>query len=137
MQNNQSLGNSCDGKHLEKKHKKQNKMNTQRIIFFLLLCYLSKHAIARQDKTTSFGCRCGNAKVGASDKFRKKRQTTNYALDVFRSKRDIRNTEENGNKTLENLKKAEGKLLNDEYSRIVNGYEPERRPWIILLLISR
>ena len=137
MQNNRSLGNSGDEKHLKRKDKKQNKMNKRKIIFFLQLCYLSKHAIARQDKTTSFGCRCGNAKVGAFDKFRKKRQTTNYALDVFQSKRDIRNTEENGNNTLENLKKAEAKLLSDEFSRIVNGYEPERRPWIILLQISR
>ena len=112
-------------------------MNTQRIIFFLLLCYLSKHAIARQDKTTSFGCRCGNAKVGASDKFRKKRQTTNYALDVFKTKRDTSYKRENDNNTLKKLRTAEAKLLSDEHSRIVNGYEPERRPWIILLQISR
>ena len=112
-------------------------MNAQRIIFLLLLCYLSKHATARQDKATSFGCRCGNANVGAVDKVRRKRQTSNYALDVFGRKRGIRDTEENGTKTLEKLKKAEAKLLNDEHSRIVNGYEPERRPWIILLQISR
>ena len=112
-------------------------MNAKKIIFLLLLCYLSKHATARQDKATSFGCRCGNANVGAADKIRKKRETTNYALDVFRRKRNIRDIEGNGNKTFENLKKAEAKLLNDEFSRLVNGYEPERRPWIILLQISR
>ena len=106
-------------------------------MFLLIYCYLSKFANARHGKKTSFGCQCGNANVGAGDEIRRKRQTTNYALDVISAKRDTSYTWGNDNNTLEKLQIAEAKLLSDEYLRIVNGYEPDRRPWIILLQISR
>ena len=103
----------------------------------MLYC-LSKHAIvARVDKTKSFGCRCGKAKVGPAVDTRRKRQAMNSIMgNNMRMKRENAiPIKDNG--TLNELKNAESKILNDEHSRIVNGYEPQRRPWITLITISR
>ena len=100
------------------------------IIYLLMLCICDISAMQ------SFGCQCGMAKVGEADPFRKKRQSVDRVFDTFRMKRNTRHHKNNGSTNKKkNTEKQEG--LSDKHSRIVNGYEPQRRPWMILITIKR
>ena len=119
-------------------------MKVQRIVGIVcvvIFFYLSKPSTS-QDQTKSFGCQCGNAKLGAADEFRRrKRESFISALDntekeMSHDVTDVQEVEENLD-VLKKLIKTKAKEDNGIHSRIVNGYEPRRRPWIVLIQISR
>ena len=110
-------------------------MKLEGIKLVILLCCSSQYVIAHKLETKSFGCRCGISKRGAADEIRRKRQAVNSILDVFRKKRDTINQDITSSHLMHTKSTQTG--LNDVHSRIVNGYEPQRRPWITLITILR
>ena len=122
--------------------RKKFKMNLERIVALVILLYLSKPSQSG-DQTKSFGCQCGKAELGAADEFRRrKRESSSSAIDIIEKKlsndTDVQEVEENLD-VLKKLVQNEAKQKKDDsiHSRIVNGYEPRRRPWIVLIQISR
>ena len=103
-------------------------------IIIITFCVL-QYVVTRRVEKRSFECRCGMAKIGAAEEIRRKRQTVHSKLGTSRLKRDTFNQI----KTFKHLTPVNSteKVLNDKHSRIVNGYEPQRRPWITLITISR
>ena len=122
------------------KEEKNLKMKVQKIVSFVIFFYLSKLSTS-QDQTKSFGCQCGKAKLGAVEEFRRRKRESLYsALDKAEQQMshntDVQDVEENL-EVLKKLVQAKAKEADGIHSRIVNGYEPRRRPWIVLIQISR
>ena len=110
------------------------------IVCVVIFFYLSKPSTS-QDQIKSFGCQCGKAKLGAVEEFRRRKRESLYsALDNAEQQvshnTDVQEVEENLD-VLKKLIKTKAKEDNGIHSRIVNGYEPRRRPWIVLIQISR
>ena len=115
-------------------------MKVRKLVPFVIFSYLSKLSTS-QDQTKSFGCQCGKAKLGAVDEFRRRKRESLYsALDNAEQQMshntDVQEVEENLD-VLKKLMQAEATKDDGIHSRIVNGYEPRRRPWIVLIQISR
>ena len=115
-------------------------MNLERIVALVILLYLSKPSQSG-DQTKSFGCQCGEAEFGAEEELRRrKRESLNSALDSIEKQltndTDVQEVDENLD-VLKKLVQSEAKNDAGIHSRIVNGYEPRRRPWIVLIQIAR
>ena len=115
-------------------------MILKRIVSLAVVFYLSKPSKS-QDQTKSFGCQCGEAEVGAEEELRRrKRESLNSALDSLEKQptndTDVQEVDENLD-VLKKLVQSEAKKDAGIHSRIVNGYEPRRRPWIVLIQIAR
>ena len=127
-------------------------------VFFLVFFDISILETSSKSQTKSFGCQCGKARKGAYTT-RKKRHAESMESEIHRSSNSI-NEIENVNNNLQVSKSLKSKLkhLNDvvskmvikkskspnkqkdtldKHSRIVNGYEPKKRPWIALITINR
>ena len=131
---------------------------TKVLLLFLVFFVISILEASSKSKTKSFGCQCGKARQGAYTT-RKKRHAESMESEIHRSSNSI-NEIENVRNNLLVSKRSKSKLKNlnnvvskmvikrskspnnpkstiDKHSRIVNGYEPKKRPWIALITINR
>ena len=113
-------------------------------VFFLVFFVISILETSSKSQTKSFGCQCGKARQGAYTT-RKKRHAESMESEIHRSSNSI--SSKSKLKHLNNvvskmvIKKSKSsnkqKSTIDKHSRIVNGYEPKKRPWIALITINR
>ena len=113
-------------------------------VFFLVFFDISILETSSKSQTKSFGCQCGKARKGAYTT-RKKRHAESMESEIHRSSNSI--SSKSKLKHLNNvvskmvIKKSKSpnkqKMTIDKHSRIVNGYEPKKRPWIALITINR
>ena len=131
---------------------------TKVILLFLVFFVISILETSSKSQPKSFGCQCGKARQGAYAT-RKKRHTESMESEIHRSSNSINDIEKVRNDLLVS-KRSKSKLKNlnnvvskmvikkskspynpkstiDKHSRIVNGYEPKKRPWIALITINR
>ena len=114
------------------------------VLLFLVFFVISILETSSKSQTKSFGCQCGKARQGAYTT-RKKRHAESMESEIHRSSNSI--SSKSKLKSLNNvvskmvIKKSKSpnkqKSTIDKHSRIVNGYEPKKRPWIALITINR
>ena len=113
-------------------------------VFFLVFFVVSILETSSKSQTKSFGCQCGKARQGAYTT-RKKRHAESMESEIHRSSKKISSksklTRLNNVVSKMVIKKSKSpnkqKSTIDKHSRIVNGYEPKKRPWIALITINR
>ena len=113
-------------------------------VFFLVFFDISILETSSKYQTKSFGCQCGKARKGAYTT-RKKRHAESMESEIHRSSNSISSksklTRLNNVVSKMVIKKSKSpnnpKSTIDKHSRIVNGYEPKKRPWIALITINR
>ena len=113
-------------------------------VFFLVFFVISILETSSKSQTKSFGCQCGKARQGAYTT-RKKRHAESMESEIHRSSNSISSksklTRLNNVVSKMVIKKSKSpnnqKSTIDKHSRIVNGYEPKKRPWIALITINR
>ena len=131
---------------------------TKLVLLFVVFFVISILETSSKSQTKSFGCHCGKARQGAYTT-RKKRHTKSLESEIHRSSSNINEIENlHNNLLVSKSSKSKLKHLNnvvskmvikkskspnnkkstiDKHSRIVNGYEPKKRPWIALITINR
>ena len=113
-------------------------------VFFLVFFVISILETSSKSQTKSFGCQCGKARQGAYTN-RKKRQAESMesanhrSSNSINSKSKLKHLNDVVSKMVIKMSKSPNKQKStiDKHSRIVNGYEPQKRPWIALITINR
>ena len=114
---------------------------TNVVLLFLVFVFISILETSSKSQTKSFGCQCGKARQGAYTT-RKKRHAESMESEIHRSSNSISSKSKLNNvvsKMVIKKSKSSNKQKStiDKHSRIVNGYEPKKRPWIALITINR
>ena len=140
---------------------------TKVVLLFLVFFIISILETSSKSQTKSFGCQCGKARQGAYTTRKKRHaksmeseiHRSSNSINEIENFRDNLSASKSSKSKLKHLNNVVSKWLSksgyqkmvikkskspnkpkstiDKHSRIVNGYEPRKRPWIALITINR